>query len=165
MMVLEWISGTPATCISNIFGPWNYPAKSAIFALSLWVLSFSSEWRKNVLVHFSGMSRVRTMSPFTDTIYDSIISSSAAIQLFLKYSSDFLFCLVRTRMYIAETCAKSTHAHFQEKKNNRLSLSRSCMKHQRSRMQMHVETESGMTHVIKGFWSKSFSVATSMQRC
>ena len=31
-------------------------------------------------------------------------------------------------------------------------------------MQMHVETESGMTHVIKGFWSKSFSVATSMQR-
>lgn len=32
-------------------------------------------------------------------------------------------------------------------------------------MQMHVETESGMTHVIKGFWSKSFSVATSMQRC
>ena len=87
--------------------------------------------------------------------FQNIVQSSA---------KNFLFRLVRTRMYIAETCTKSTHAYFQ-KKPNTLSLSPSCMKHQRSRMQMHVETESGMTHVIKGFWSKSFSVATSMQRC
>ena len=86
--------------------------------------------------------------------FQNIVQSSA---------KNFLFRLVCTRMYIAETSTKSTHAYFQKKKKtNTLSLSPSCMKHQMSRMQMH---ESGMTHVIKGFWSKSLSVATSMQRC